>query len=135
MLIRRRTAGMPSKRILLAAVLAAAIVPGLARASCIAMTPAQQRARANVIFEGRALESATATGVQRFRIIRYLKGSGPQIVRVATGEVRYAGGGGVVTSVSLHVLRGERWRIYARGSARRILQTSVCDGSKRIARS
>jgi hypothetical protein len=134
MLIRRRTPCMPRKRILLAAALVTAIVPGLARASCIAMTPAQQRARANVIFEGRALESATATGVQRFRVIRYLKGGGPQIVRVATGEVRYAGGGGVVTSVSLHVLRGERWRIYARGSARRILQTSVCDGSKRLAR-
>ena len=132
--VRRRNAYMRSKRILLAAVIAAGIVPGLARASCIAMTPAQQRARADVIFEGRALESATTTGVQRFRVTRYLKGSGPQIVRVATGEVRYSGGGGMVTSVSLHVLRGERWRIYARGSARRVLRTSVCDGSKRIAR-
>ncbi len=124
---------MRSKRVLFAAVIAAGIVPGLARASCIAMTPAQQRARANVIFEGRALESATATGVQRFQVTRYLKGSGPKTVRVATGEVRHAGGGGIVTSVSLHVLRGERWRIYAQGSARRILRTSVCDGSKRIA--
>ena len=132
MVVRRRTACV---RILLAALLSAAIVPGLARASCIAMTPAQQRARADVIFEGRALESATTTGVQRFRVTRYLKGSGPQIVRVATGEVRHAGGGGVVTSVSLHVLRGERWRIFAQGSARRVLHTSVCDGSKRIARS
>ena len=132
MVVRRRTACV---RILLAALLTAAIVPGLARASCIAMTPAQQRARADVIFEGRALESATTTGVQRFRVTRYLKGSGPQIVRVATGEVRRAGGGGGVTSVSLHVLRGERWRIFAQGSARRVLHTSVCDGSKRIARS
>ena len=134
MRIRRRNATMRRKGALLAAVIAAGLVPGLARASCIAMTPAQQRARANVIFEGRALESATTTGVQRFRVSRYLKGSGPQVVRVATGEVRNAGGGGIVTSVSLHVLRGERWRIYARGSARRILQTTVCDGSKRIAR-
>lgn len=121
-------------RILLATLLTAAVVPGLARASCIAMTPAQQRARANVIFEGRALESATTTGVQQFRVSRYLKGGGPLIVRVATGEVRHAGGGGVVTSVSLHILRGERWRIFAQGSARRVLHTSVCDGSKRIAR-
>lgn len=131
---RRRIDHMRRRHILLAAAIVAAIVPGVARASCIPMTPAQQRARATVIFEGRALESATATGVQRFRVSRYLKGSGPQIVRVATGEVRRPGGGGIVTSVSLHVLRGERWRIYARGSARRILQTSVCDGSKRIAR-
>ena len=131
---RRRIDCMRRRHVLIAAAIAAAIVPGAARASCIPMTPAQQRARATVIFEGRALESATATGVQRFRVTRYLKGSGPQIVRVATGEVRHAGGGGIVTSVSLHVLRGERWRIYARGSARRILQTSVCDGSKRIAR-
>jgi hypothetical protein len=130
---RRRNACMRSTRILLAVVIAAGFAPGLARASCILMTPAQQRARADVIFEGRALESATATGVQRFRVTRYLKGSGPRVLRVATGEVRHAGGGGVVTSVSLHVLRGERWRIYARGSARRILRTSVCDGSKRIA--
>jgi hypothetical protein len=115
------------------AVVAAGLVPGLARASCILMTPAQQRARANVIFEGRALESATTTGVQRFRVTRYLKGSGPQTVRVATGEVRRADGGGVVTSVSLHVVRGERWRIYAQGSSRKVLRTSVCDGSKRIA--
>ncbi|MDQ5820057.1 MAG: hypothetical protein M3540_01270 [Actinomycetota bacterium] len=125
---------MRSKGILLGAVIAAGLIPGVAYASCIPMTAAQQRASAHVIFEGRALESATATGVQRFRVTRYLKGSGPQVVRVATGERRYAGGGGVVTSVSLHVLRGERWRIYARGSARRILQTSLCDGSKRIAR-
>ena len=124
---------MRTTRILLAAVVAAGLVPGLARASCILMTPAQQRARANVIFEGRALESATSTGVQRFRVTRYLKGSGPQIVRVVTGEVRRSDGSGVVTSVSLHVVRGERWRIYAQGSARRVLRTSVCDGSKRIA--
>jgi hypothetical protein len=131
---RRRSAYVRIRYVLLLAAILAGIVPGLPRASCIAMTPAQQRARAHVIFEGRALESATKTGVQRFRVTRYLKGSGPQVVRVATGEVRRPGGGGVVTSVSLHVLRGERWRIYAQGSARRVLHTSVCDGSKRIAR-
>jgi hypothetical protein len=134
MRVRRRSPYVRHKRILFIAAIVAAMVPGVARASCIPMTPAQQRARATVIFEGQALESATATGVQRFRVSRYLKGSGPRIVRVATGEVRHAGGGGIVTSVSLHVLRGERWRIYAQGSARRILQTSVCDGSKRLAR-
>jgi hypothetical protein len=96
------------------------------------MTPAQQRARADVVFEGVALENATATGVQRFRVSRYLKGRGPRIVRVSTGNIRRADGTGSVTSVSIVVRRGERWRIFAQGSARRALRTSVCDGSRRL---
>ncbi len=106
----------------------------VAEASCIPITPAQQRAQAKVIFEGIALDSPTATGVQRFRVTRYLKGSGSMRVRVRTGEVRYPGGGGVVTSVSIHVVRGEKWRIFSRDSAQRVMHTSVCDGSKRLAR-
>jgi hypothetical protein len=98
------------------------------------MTPVEQRARVKAIFDGVALEGPTATGVQRFRVRRYLKGGGPRILRVATGEVRHADGSETVTSVSIHVERGERWRIFARGSVRRVLRTSVCDGSKRIAR-
>src|SRR5918992_6332889 len=102
-----------------------------AGASCIRMTSAEQRARADVIFDGVALEGATATGVQRFRVIRYLKGRRPTVVRVNTGNVRRADGSGSVTSVSVVALRGQRWRIYARGSAGKVLQTSVCDGSRR----
>jgi hypothetical protein len=102
-----------------------------ARASCIRMTSAEQRARADVIFDGVALEGATATGVQRFRVARYLKSRGPSVVRVDTGNVRRADGTGVITSVSLVVKRGERWRIFARGSARKVLRTSVCDGSRK----
>jgi hypothetical protein len=114
--------------------IAALGLPPLAEASCIPMTPAQQRARAKIIFEGVALESATTTGVQRFRVTRYVKGSGPKLVRVSTGEVRHAGGGGVITSVSIHVVRGEKWRIFSRDPAQRVVRTSVCDGSKRLAR-
>ena len=117
--------------LVLAAAVAAAL-PAPAIASCLLTTPAQQRARASVIFDGVALDSPTPTGVQRFRVARYLKGAGPAIVRVSTGEIRDPSGGGVVTSVSLHVLRGQRWRIFARGSARGVLRTSVCDGSKRL---
>ena len=113
---------------------AALALPAVAAASCIPVTPAQQRAQAKVIFEGIALDSPTATGVQRFRVTRYVKGSGPKQVRVSTGEVRHAGGGGVVTSVSIHVVRGEKWRIFSRDSAQRVMRTSVCDGSKRLAR-
>ena len=85
-----------------------------------------------MIFVGVVLEDATASGVQRFRVSRYLKGRGPRIVRVQTGNIRRADGTGSVTSVSVVARRSERWRIYARGSASRILRTSVCDGSRRL---
>jgi len=102
-----------------------------AQASCLPISPAEQRARADVIFDGVALEGPTATGVQRFRVNRYLKGRGPRIVRVATGNIRRADGSGSVTSVSIIAARGQRWRIFARGSARRVLRSTVCDGSRR----
>ncbi|MEP7334145.1 MAG: hypothetical protein ABI717_00055 [Actinomycetota bacterium] len=85
-----------------------------------------------MIFNGVALESPTPTGIQRFRVDRYLKGRGPRIVRVATGNIRRADGSGSVTSVSIVVRRGERWRIYAQGSTRKVLRTSLCDGSRRL---
>jgi hypothetical protein len=103
-----------------------------ATASCIFLTAAQKRSRADVIFNGVALQGPTSTGVQRFRVTTYLKGRGPDIVRVNTGNVRRSDGTGTITSVSLVVRRGERWRIFARGSARRILQTNVCDGSRKL---
>jgi hypothetical protein len=107
------------------------IFASAAQASCIVTTAAEQRARAQVIFDGVALEGPTATGVQRFRVTRFLKGAGPRIVRVQTGTTRRADGTGSTTSVSLFVKRGERWRIFARGSASRILKTTLCDGSRR----
>jgi hypothetical protein len=102
-----------------------------AQASCLPISPAEQRARADVIFDGVALEGPTATGVQRFRVNRYLKGRGPRIVRVATGNIRRADGSRSVTSVSIIAARGQRWRIFARGSARKVLRSTVCDGSRR----
>jgi hypothetical protein len=115
----------------LALLVASAVAASTASASCIFLTAAQKRARADVIFDGVALQGPTVTGVQRFRVTRYLKGRGPEIVRVNTGYVRRADGSGTVTSVSLLVKRGQRWRIFARGSTRRVLQTNVCDGSFR----
>jgi len=113
------------------AVIVAAVLASAAQASCVPMTAAQQRARADVIFDGVALEGATATGVQRFRVSRYLKGRGPRVVRVNTGQIRRADGTGMITSVSIDVTRGQRWRIFARGSARKVLLTSSCDGSRK----
>ena len=117
---------------LAAGVLAAClVVPAGARASCIFMTAAEQRARAQVIFDGVALEGPTATGVQRFRVTRYLKRTGPAVARVQTGTTRRADGTWSTTSISLFVKRGERWRIFAQGSASKVLRTTLCDGSRR----
>jgi hypothetical protein len=114
-----------------AAVLGTAFVAD-AQASCVPQTATQQRARADVIFVGVALDGPTSTGVQRFRVTRYLKGGGRAIVRVQTRNIRRADGTGSITSVSLIVRRGERWRIFARGSVARVLRSSVCDGSRRL---
>jgi hypothetical protein len=111
---------------------AAAFLTAAARASCVPSMPAQQRARADVIFDGVVLEGPTATGVQRFKVVRYRKGAGPRIVRVQTGNVRRADGTGVTSSVALVVRRGERWRILAQGSGRKVLRSSDCDGSRKL---
>jgi hypothetical protein len=110
---------------------AAASLTATAAASCVATTPAEQRARARVIFDGVALDGPSATGIQRFRVNRYVKGRGPRIVRVNTGYVRRPDGSGSVTSVSIIVKRGERWRILATGHPRKVLTTTVCDGSRK----
>jgi hypothetical protein len=118
--------------VFLALVVACAVAASSAYASCIQLTAAQKRAQADVIFNGVALEGPTATGVQRFRVVRYLKGRGPDVVRVNTGYVRRADGTGSITSVSLVVRRGQRWRIFAEGAPRKVLRTNVCIGSRRL---
>jgi hypothetical protein len=124
---------MLQRRVLsLGVVLASLVVAQPAAASCVPMTAAQQRARAHIIFIGVAVDGPTATGIERFRVTRYLKGNGPGIVRLSTGRKRYPGGGGVITSVSIDARRGETWRIYARRLRPGIFQTTVCDGSRRV---
>ena len=115
-----------------ALLLLAGMLTVTAYASCVSMTVAQQRARAQVIFDGVALEGPTATGIQRFRVTRYRKGGGPEIARVNTRNIRRADGSGAVTSVSIIVKRGEHWRVFAQGSPRNVLRTSVCDGSRKL---
>jgi hypothetical protein len=121
-------------RLLVLAWIAVVLLIGAAtaEASCIQQTAAQQRARADVIFDGVALEGPTATGIQRFRVNRYRKGRGPAVVRVQTGNRIFDNGTLSITSVSIIVRKGQRWRIFARGSAAKVLQTNVCDGSRRL---
>jgi hypothetical protein len=113
-------------------VVASLLLAPSAAASCVPMTASQQHARAQIIFNGMALDGPTATGIERFRVIRYLKGKGPKVVRLSTGRKRYPGGGGVTTSVSIDAERGQTWRIYARRLRPGIFQTTVCDGSRRL---
>jgi hypothetical protein len=120
--------------ILAASVTALGVLASAAQASCLQMTAAQQRARADTIFEGVALQGPTATGIQRFRVTRYLKGQGhgQRFVWVSTGNIKRADGSGSITSVSIDVKRGERWRIFAQGKPPRVLKTTLCDGSRKL---
>jgi len=120
--------------VILSSLLAGLVLAASAAASCVPMTFAQQRARADIIFDGVALDGPTSTGIERFRVVRYRKGRGPQIVRLRTGRKRYAGGGGVVTSVSIDARRGETWRIFARRLSPGLFETNMCDGSRRLRR-
>ena len=115
---------------LLALVLGIVVAPA-AHASCLPTTRAAQRAQADVIFDGIALHGPTSTGVQSFRVVRYLKGHGPRVARVQTGVIRRADGSGSLSSVSIMVQRLERWRIFGRGSSRDVLRTTVCAGSRK----
>lgn len=117
---------------LLCICLASLVLAASAAASCIPMTAAQQRARADLIFDGIALGGPTATGIERFRVIRYRKGTGPRIVRLRTGRRLYPNGSGSTTSVSIDAARGQKWRIFARRVKPGLWETNVCDGSRRL---
>ena len=95
-------------------------------------------ARSDIVLEGVALGGPNDSGAllspARFRVIRYLKGSGPKIVKVQTATVRQGPDLFEKTSERIDPRPGERWRIYAEGSPRRLLRTSICDYSKRLGR-
>ena len=116
----------------LAAAAAALVLAAAAAASCIRMSGAEQRARADIIFDAVALDGPTASGVERFRVVRYRKGTGARTIRVRTGRKHFADGSGMTTSVSITAARGETWRIFARRVRRGLFETNMCDGSRRI---
>jgi hypothetical protein len=110
-----------------------AILAPAAYALCEPSTEQQRIERADVIFEGTALDGATETGIQRFHAARYLKGNGPEIVNVWTGwvTVRSDGMWGV-TSLTLQVTQGSEWRIFAGGLAYDVVSTISCSGSRKL---
>ena len=121
----------------LAAAVAAAVVAdaGAARAASTACAPsssAAQRARADVIFVAVAVEGPTETGIQRFRVQRYVKGSGPALIRVETGTIRHHGGEVAIPGVSIRAEKGERWRIIGRFTRSRVVHSTLCAGSRRL---
>jgi hypothetical protein len=105
-------------------------------ASCAALTPAQQFKAAHVVFDGTMLSGPTVLvggrpalrSPARVRVIRYLKGHGPVVVRVETGSAA-AGGGIVVSEDGIEPLAGQSWRIYSDAS-RQPFTTSICAGSR-----
>jgi hypothetical protein len=109
-----------------------------AAASCVETTEAEQRAQADVVFDGRALPGPAADGAllspARFAVDASLEGGGPDVVEVVTAT-RDEGGGTVShLSVGIDPRAGETWRIYAtRPDGGGPLETSVCAGSIRLA--
>jgi hypothetical protein len=104
---------------------AAAVTPPTASACCIWTPEADRIAGADVIFEGAAIEGPTETGVQRFRVTRYLKSTGPEVVSVKTrpalNAVMVA-----MTSVDLVVEAGSEWRIFGYGAANGVIGANSC---------
>jgi hypothetical protein len=88
----RVTPGAPNAR-------AADTMTGVA-ASCVGLTAAQQFAAARIVFDGVMLSGPTVgsgrrrvlSSPARVRVVRYLKGSGPGLVRVQTALRRVPNG-------------------------------------------
>ena len=101
---------------------------------CASLSPSRYFAGARVVFMGTMLAGRTAdlgghrvlVSPARVRVTRYLKGSGPDVVSVATGVTR---DGSVVNEDGIQPLAGQHWKIYTR-SQRMPYQTSVCDGTR-----
>jgi hypothetical protein len=118
---------------------AAMFSPSAFSASCVPATEDQLQKRAQVIFKGRALPGPTVEGRDggellspaRFRILRYIKGRGPDLVTVPTATER-DGGGYATSSGGIQPRPDERWRILGTWSNRhKTVLTDVCSGSVR----
>ena len=107
-------------------------------ASCAALTPGAQLARARIVAVGRMLDGPVVTGGSgggpgpllaspaKFEVSRYFKGRGPATVTVITA----AAGRGFAED-GIQPVPGQRWEILTR-SASTPWATSTCDGSHRL---
>lgn len=103
-------------------------------ASCTRESGSGQRARADAVFLGVALDGPAADGYlvspARFEVLEYEKGTGARVVDVTTGTL-VEGLHMTALSNGIHPEAGERWRIYGRHNGE-VIETSACDGSHRI---
>lgn len=107
-------------------------------ASCAALTPAQQRTDSRAIIDavalpGRADPQGVLLSPARFRVLRYLKGHGPRVVKVPTTVTVPTHGGGynyAEDAIAPHA--GQRWRIDGWRIDAGVLDTSICLGSHRL---
>jgi hypothetical protein len=107
-------------------------------ASCVGLTPARQNAEARLVVLASALAGPTVgsgprsvlLSPARMRIIRYLKGHGPRIIKVQTAVTKH---GASVTEVedAIAPVAGQRWKLFLTGR-RAPYRTSTCAGGKRI---
>ena len=111
-----------------------ALAAGPAHASCGYLLQ-QPKAidQADVAFEGVALPSADGyvNEPMHFKVVRYLKGTGPAVVVVRGGVGHLPDDSFSMTSVSIDPGVGEMWVVYA-SEFNGQLGTSVCQGSRLI---
>ena len=122
--------------VLVSVVVAALAAPASASAQCLASSEQQQFDRAELVFVGIAMRGPNAKGGRllspaRFWVVRYLKGTGPKVVRVETGLRRV---GRVLRGVSTGIdpRAGEPWKIVGTRSRSGVVRTSRCTGSRRF---
>lgn len=99
-------------------------------------TPREHLHGADVVLVGVALDGEVFNGEglfspARFRVTRYLKGSGPRVVAVETA-FRDAGRLVGVTGGGITPLPGETWKLYAERRAGHPLTTEACTNSHRL---
>lgn len=126
----RRAANVLPRMIVLVGAVAFLLGAGSPQAyahSCALSTEAEARMEADVIFEGIALPGPVSEGLppqgpSRFRVLKYLKGSGPGVVTVSHWFYPHS---------SVHHRAGDRMIVYARRDAGQ-LTTSECSGTYRV---
>ena len=104
--------------------------------SCAVASASVYLSGARTVFTGTALPGpvapagsagASLASPAHFRVIRYLKGSGPPVATVETAVVSH-GNARVVNEDGIEPRAGQRWKIYT-PSPHPPYQTSLCGGS------